>query len=77
MSRPHELIPPADPWDINLTYTLPVPGTLQIWGQVENVFDRAPPTTAVAFGRTGAVSTNPQLYDVIGRRYFLGIRYAF
>src|SRR6185437_5081507 len=63
--------------DVNLAYTLPVPGTLQIWGQVQNVFDRAPPTTAVAFGRTGAVSTNPQVYDVIGRRYFLGVRYAF
>jgi outer membrane receptor protein involved in Fe transport len=62
--------------DLNLAYTVPVPGNLQIYGGVQNVLDRAPPTTAVAFGRTGAVSLNPQLYDTLGRRYYLGVRYA-
>ncbi|MGH8220788.1 MAG: TonB-dependent receptor domain-containing protein [Steroidobacteraceae bacterium] len=63
--------------DVNLTYTLPVPGTLQVWGEVQNVFDRAPPATAAAYGRAGSAELNPQLYDTIGRRYVLGIRYAF
>ena len=63
--------------DLNLTYTVPVPGTLQIWAQVQNAFDRAPPTAPSAYGRAGAVATNASLYDVIGRRYVLGIRYAF
>jgi iron complex outermembrane recepter protein len=63
--------------DLNLTYSVPVPGDLSIYGEVTNLLDRAPPTTAAAFGRTGAVSLNPQLYDVIGRRYVLGVRYKF
>jgi hypothetical protein len=44
---------------------------------MNNALDRAPPTTAAAFGRTGSLSLNPQLYDVIGRRYVLGIVYKF
>jgi iron complex outermembrane receptor protein len=63
--------------DVNLTYTVPVPGELTVYGEVTNALDRAPPTTAAAFGRTGSVSLNPQLYDVIGRRYVLGVRYKF
>jgi iron complex outermembrane receptor protein len=63
--------------DLNLTYSVPVPGDLNVYGEVTNLLDRAPPTTAAAFGRTGAVSLNPQLYDVIGRRYVLGVRYKF
>lgn len=63
--------------DLNLSYTVPVPGDLSIWAEVNNALDRAPPTTAAAFGRTGSLATNPQLYDVIGRRYTLGVRYKF
>jgi outer membrane receptor protein involved in Fe transport len=63
--------------DLNVSYTVPVPGELNIYGEVNNALDRAPPTTAVAFGRTGAASLNPQLYDVIGRRYVIGVRYKF
>jgi outer membrane receptor protein involved in Fe transport len=63
--------------DLNLSYTLPVPGDLRIWAEVNNALDRAPPTTAAAYGRTGSASLNPQLYDVIGRRYVLGLLYKF
>jgi outer membrane receptor protein involved in Fe transport len=63
--------------DLNLSYTVPVPGDLSIWAEVQNALDRAPPTTAAAYGRTGSLATNPQLYDVIGRRYVLGVRYKF
>jgi outer membrane receptor protein involved in Fe transport len=56
---------------------VPVPGELTLYGEVTNALDRAPPTTPLAFGRTGSVSVNPQLYDVIGRRYVLGVRYKF
>jgi len=63
--------------DLNISYTVPVSGDLRIWGEVNNALDRAPPTTAAAFGRTGAAELNPQLYDVIGRRYTLGVAYKF
>jgi outer membrane receptor protein involved in Fe transport len=63
--------------DLNLTYTVPVPGELNIYGEVTNLLDRAPPIAPLAYGRTGSVSVNPQLYDVIGRRYVLGVRYKF
>ena len=63
--------------DLNLQYTVPVPGDLNLWFQVQNVMDRAPPTVASAYGRTGSASNNPQLYDVLGRRYVVGLRYKF
>jgi iron complex outermembrane recepter protein len=64
--------------DLNVSYTIPVPGDLNIWAEVQNVMDRAPPQTPAIFGRTGASGEfNPQLYDVIGRRYVLGVRYRF
>jgi iron complex outermembrane receptor protein len=63
--------------DVSLTYTVPVAGDLNVYAEVNNVMDRAPPTTAAAYGRTGSAELNPQLYDVIGRRYTLGVRYRF
>jgi iron complex outermembrane recepter protein len=63
--------------DLNLSYNVPVPGELNIYGEVQNLLDRAPPNAPLAFGRTGSVATNPQLYDVIGRRYVIGLRYKF
>ena len=59
---------------------VPVPsGDFSIYGEVQNLFDREPPATPVAFGRTGAEpgNPNPQLYDILGRRYQIGLRYRF
>jgi len=63
--------------DLNLAYQVPVKGDLNVYAEVNNALDRAPPTTAAAFGRTGSAPLNPQLYDVIGRRFTLGVRYRF
>jgi len=63
--------------DLNISYTVPVPGELNVYGEVNNLLDRAPPTAPLAYGRAGAVASNPQLYDVIGRRYTIGFRYKF
>jgi len=63
--------------DMNLSWQVPVPGDFNVYAEVQNALDRAPPTTAAAYGRAGALATNPQLYDVIGRRYTLGFRYKF
>jgi len=48
---------------------------LQIYGGVRNLFDRDPPAVPVDF--ISNVATNPIWYDVIGRRYYVGVRLAF
>ncbi len=55
---------------------LPLNGDLRIYGQVVNLLDRAPPAVPAAYGRTGSSALNVQLYDTIGRRYFLGFQLA-
>lgn len=61
--------------DMNVGYTVPLNGDLRIYGQVVNLLDRAPPAVPAAYGRTGSNALNVQLYDAIGRRYFLGFSY--
>jgi iron complex outermembrane recepter protein len=63
--------------DMNLSWQVPVQGDLNVYAEVNNLFDRAPPTDPAAYGRAGSNALNPQLYDVIGRRYTLGVRYKF
>lgn len=48
---------------------------LELYGGVSNLFDRNPPVVPVDF--ISNLATNPTHYDVIGRRYYAGIRLAF
>ncbi len=48
---------------------------LELYGGVSNLFDRNPPVVPVDF--ISNIATNPTHYDVIGRRYYMGIRLAF
>lgn len=48
---------------------------LELYGGVSNLFDRDPPVVPVDF--ISNIATNPTHYDVIGRRYYAGIRLAF
>ncbi|MEE8338857.1 MAG: TonB-dependent receptor, partial [Xanthomonadales bacterium] len=48
---------------------------LELYGGVSNLFDRTPPVVPVDF--ISNIATNPTHYDVIGRRYYMGIRLAF
>ncbi len=48
---------------------------LELYGGVSNLFDRDPPVVPVDF--ISNIATNPTHYDVIGRRYYTGIRLAF
>ena len=50
--------------------------TLQVFGVVDNVFDRAPPI-AVGNGANQNGGTNPVFFDTMGRAYRLGIRAQF
>jgi outer membrane receptor protein involved in Fe transport len=46
--------------------------SIEVYGGVTNLFDQSPPL--LGFGATQA-NTAPQLYDVFGRRLFLGFTY--
>ena len=48
---------------------------LQLYGGVRNLFDRDPPAVPLDF--ISNVATNSVWYDVIGRRYYIGVRLAF
>jgi outer membrane receptor protein involved in Fe transport len=52
---------------------------LQIYGQVNNVFNRAPPFASAPgfFGNSGTAGTNPILYDTLGRDLRVGLRMTF
>lgn len=48
---------------------------VQIFGGVDNLFDRDPPILGTALA--GDANTDVGVYDVLGRRYFLGVRVKF
>jgi hypothetical protein len=41
------------------------------------VFDRSPPLTPSAIGRTGPLEVSAAIHDQVGRRYTLGVSYEF
>ena len=47
----------------------------QIYGGIDNAADEQPPLMGFSFG--GDSNTDPAFYDVIGRRYFVGVRANF
>ena len=50
-------------------------GKLQLFGGVDNLFDRDPPLLGTALA--GDANTDVGVYDVLGRRYFVGVRLKF
>jgi iron complex outermembrane receptor protein len=46
--------------------------TMQLFGTVNNVFDKDPP-----FAQGGTGGTNPVFFDTIGRAYRAGLRVSF
>jgi outer membrane receptor protein involved in Fe transport len=63
--------------DLNLSYTMGADDNLEIYGNVTNLFDRAPVVAPLIIGRAGTTEFNPALYDVVGRRYVVGFDYKF
>ena len=44
------------------------------FGGIDNLTDRDPPRVGVNPGQTAAAGiTNPQYYDVLGRRYYMSV----
>ena len=49
--------------------------SLELFGGIDNAFDEEPPLLTSSWG--GDANTDVTMYDVIGRRYFLGVRARF
>ncbi len=65
--------------DLNMRYEFELAqGYIEMFGNITNVFDEDPPVTP-SYGLFGADSnqTNGGLFDLLGRRYTLGLRYTF
>jgi outer membrane receptor protein involved in Fe transport len=60
-------------WDLSLRAK--VLENLELFGGVNNVLDNQPPILAFTAG--GDTNTNPQLYDVLGRQFFVGASVKF
>jgi outer membrane receptor protein involved in Fe transport len=58
---------------VNYTLYADKRGELQLYGVVNNLFDRDPPIIVSTF--ISPLATNPVLYDVIGRAFAIGIRF--
>lgn len=62
--------------DLSFSDKLALSGTeSQLYLNVANVLDEQPPWIASA--NPSLMSTNPRLYDTIGRAYYGGIRFKF
>jgi outer membrane receptor protein involved in Fe transport len=46
--------------------------SVQLFGAINNLFDKDPPVAPSSFG-----PTNNVLYDVIGRTYRVGVRFSY
>jgi len=62
--------------DMSVKYKLDAVGTgTEIYAGVDNLLDRKPPVAPADFISNSA--TNPAIYDVIGRKFFVGVRTKF
>ena len=62
--------------DVRLGYEFDMAGTsMEIYGNITNLGDAAPPITPSYSAFTGsATQFNSAVYDVLGRRYTVGLR---
>jgi outer membrane receptor protein involved in Fe transport len=62
--------------DLNIAYKIgdALGGEAQIYFNVTNLFNQAPPPTTVAT-RSWVEASNPALYDLLGRRFVVGVRF--
>lgn len=65
--------------DIDVAYTHPLSGdgSLTVYGHVTNALDRAPPINPAFSDFGGATQYNQTVYDVLGRRFTLGMKMRF
>jgi outer membrane receptor protein involved in Fe transport len=62
-------------WYFDLSTAFRVTKEFEINGGINNLFDNKPPILGVAL--SGDANTDPSLWDVVGRRFFVGARVRF
>jgi iron complex outermembrane receptor protein len=69
-------VPSVTYYDTRVSYDIPVgSSTLQLYGVINNIFDKAPPLAPSYVGLSSSpVQTNQSLYDVLGRRFTVGLK---
>jgi iron complex outermembrane recepter protein len=71
-------LPSATYVDMRFAATLGQQEQLEVFAIINNLFDNEPVIAAGAVGRTGVgLGANSSLYDVIGRRFTVGVNYSF
>lgn len=65
---------PAE-WYVDISTSFQVTESLELFGGIDNLFDNNPPILGTAIA--GDANTDPSLYDVIGRRFFVGAKARF
>lgn len=60
---------------VDLSGSVDVTDRIEVYGGINNLLDNDPPILGFRLG--GPPNTNTGVYDLIGRRYFLGVRAAF
>jgi outer membrane receptor protein involved in Fe transport len=63
--------------DIGARYRVGENEQVELFGNVDNVFDQEPRATPGVVGRAGVDEFNENLYDVLGRRFTVGVRVSF
>jgi hypothetical protein len=69
-------VPSVTYYDARLSYDIKFGSTIvQLYGVVNNIFDKAPPLAPSYVGLSSApIQTNQSLYDVLGRRFTVGLK---
>lgn len=62
-------------WYFDAATTVEVVDQLELFGGIDNLFDNQPPILGTAI--SADTNTDPSLYDVVGRRFFVGARMKF
>jgi outer membrane receptor protein involved in Fe transport len=63
--------------DVSYMYDRQGSGTITLYGHITNAFDRPPPIVPGFSDFNGASQYNQTVYDVLGRRFTLGVRMKF
>ena len=68
-------IPSINYVNLAIEYTAPTPGfeNMQYFLKINNLFNKYPPIDPQQFFAN--IQTNPTLYDVVGRMFYLGVRF--
>ncbi|HEV2703317.1 MAG TPA: TonB-dependent receptor [Steroidobacteraceae bacterium] len=69
-------VPSVTYYDMRLSYDIVMGGsTVQLYAVVNNLFDKTPPLAPSYVGLSSApIQTNQALYDVLGRRFTVGLK---